>query len=325
MGLTREEVSQIAKDSVQEFLERIGRYPVAYKEPSTIAQGLQDSMIEEKTAAAWYRKRAQHATMQPERDQKTSALYEHLAADEDHHYYELVKRLREIVPPDPRIADIFEAIHGHPPTEAELENASDIQKAIKRTFEWMVELEDIYGRPLTELEREGEIIKRQLEEPTPTLKSINAAVAAEGFEERLYRAAMSDGGYYYWSDGDAAGFYKSGIYGWKLPGSKINAWVNDLKERKAEYARRHSSGTKSISEGSLAEVDADPYLTHNPPLTQESEGRTWHMHMSFRKRAEADEEARELRESGESADLQKYRVKVFPWDYGYAVYESWVE
>jgi len=96
MPLLREEIEQIAKSSAQAVLEGLHRYSVDYKEPETIEQGLQDSMIEERTAADWYRKRAEHATVQGERDQRTSALYEHIATEEDRHYDEFKARLQEL-------------------------------------------------------------------------------------------------------------------------------------------------------------------------------------------------------------------------------------
>ena len=96
MALSREEIEQIAKSTAQSVLEGLHRYTVAYKEPETIEQGLQDSMIEERTAADWYRKRAEHATVRGERDQRTSALYEHIADEEDRHYDEFNARLQEL-------------------------------------------------------------------------------------------------------------------------------------------------------------------------------------------------------------------------------------
>ena len=95
MPLSREEVEQIAKSSAQTVLEGLHRYTVAYKEPDSIEQGLQDSMIEERTAADWYRKRAEHAAIAPI-DSKTFNLYRHIAEEEDRHYDELNARLQEV-------------------------------------------------------------------------------------------------------------------------------------------------------------------------------------------------------------------------------------
>ena len=97
MPLSREEVEQIAKSSAQTVLEGLHRYAVAYKEPETIEQGLQDSMIEERTAADWYRKRADNASIAPI-DSKTFNLYRHIAEEEDRHYDELNARLQQINP-----------------------------------------------------------------------------------------------------------------------------------------------------------------------------------------------------------------------------------
>jgi len=97
MPLSREEIVDIAKSTAQAVLEGLHRYTVAYKEPETIEQGLQDSMIEERTAADWYHKRAEHTTTHSyPRDQRTSALYEHIATEEDRHYDELNTRLQEL-------------------------------------------------------------------------------------------------------------------------------------------------------------------------------------------------------------------------------------
>jgi len=97
MSLSREEIEQIARSTAQTVLEGLHRYTVAFKKPETIEQGLQESMIEERTAADWYRKRSAHATTYGGgRDQRTSALYDHIAAEEDHHYDELNARLQEL-------------------------------------------------------------------------------------------------------------------------------------------------------------------------------------------------------------------------------------
>lgn len=94
MALSREEVEQIAKSAAQTVLQGLHRYAVDYKEPGTIEQGLQDSMIEERTAADWYRKRAGNAEAKD--DLLTAALYQTLTYEEDHHYNELNDRLQEL-------------------------------------------------------------------------------------------------------------------------------------------------------------------------------------------------------------------------------------
>jgi len=95
MPLSREEITQIAKSTAQTVLEGLHRYAVAYKEPETIEQGLQDSMIEERTAYDWYRKRAEHAEHKLNSFQ-TADLYRHISEEEDRHYNELEQWLRVI-------------------------------------------------------------------------------------------------------------------------------------------------------------------------------------------------------------------------------------
>lgn len=92
MPLSEDEIKEIAKASAQTVLEGLHRYAVAYKEPETIEQGLQDSMVEERTAADWYRNRAQNAA-DYYADAKTIALYQDIAVDEDEHYDRFKKRL----------------------------------------------------------------------------------------------------------------------------------------------------------------------------------------------------------------------------------------
>lgn len=84
MALNREEIEQIARSTAQAVLEGLHRYAVDYKEPESIEQGLQDSMIEERTAADWYRKRAKNAAEQAVFSVET--LYKSIAVDEDEHY-----------------------------------------------------------------------------------------------------------------------------------------------------------------------------------------------------------------------------------------------
>jgi hypothetical protein len=86
MGLSREEIEAIGSSIAQDVLENIHRYTVEYKEPKSIAQGLQDSMVEEKTADDWYMKRAKHA--REHGDENTAGLYEHIAGEERNHYEE---------------------------------------------------------------------------------------------------------------------------------------------------------------------------------------------------------------------------------------------
>lgn len=59
----------------------------------------------------------------------------------------------------------------------------------------------------------------------------------------------------------------------------------------------------------------DEYMMSNPPNRIERGGKTYDIHMSFRTKREADEEAKDMRDSF-------HKVKVFPWRLGYAVYEE---
>ena len=59
----------------------------------------------------------------------------------------------------------------------------------------------------------------------------------------------------------------------------------------------------------------DEYMTSTPPSRIEHGGKDYMIHMSFRIKREADEEARDLRDSG-------YKAKVFPWKRWWAVYEE---
>jgi rubrerythrin len=95
MSLSVEEITQIAQKSAQTVLEGLHRYAVDYKEPATVEQGLQDSMVEEKTAADWYRRRAKNAA-DLHVDGETMALYQDIAVDEDEHYDRFQKRLQQL-------------------------------------------------------------------------------------------------------------------------------------------------------------------------------------------------------------------------------------
>lgn len=91
MGLSRADVEAIGQATAQIVVEQLHRYSVKYQDPITIVEGLQDSMIEESTAAAWYRKRATDA--QQKNDPTTAELYEHIAKEEDQHHQEFKARL----------------------------------------------------------------------------------------------------------------------------------------------------------------------------------------------------------------------------------------
>lgn len=97
MALSTEEITQIANVSAQRVLEGLHRFAVEYKEPATIEQGLRDSMVEEKTAADWYRRRAAHAKfvrVAGHIEPTVPLLYEHIAKEEDRHYRQLEEALR---------------------------------------------------------------------------------------------------------------------------------------------------------------------------------------------------------------------------------------
>lgn len=70
------------------------------------------------------------------------------------------------------------------------------------------------------------------------LNGINEAVKALGYNERLYRADQSDGGYYYWGDGNAPGFDESGVYGSRLRDMTVGEWIQDLRDRRKKYFER---------------------------------------------------------------------------------------
>jgi rubrerythrin len=95
MGLPREEVEGIAQACAQQVLDGIHRYAVDYKEPQTIVEGLRDSMVEEKTAVDWYRRRGMDARLKG--DTETANLYEHVAREEDEHYQEFQERVNALI------------------------------------------------------------------------------------------------------------------------------------------------------------------------------------------------------------------------------------
>jgi rubrerythrin len=99
MGLSREEVVAIAQETAQKVLEGMHRYAVNYKPPETIEEGLSDSMIEERTAADWYRRRGMDARLKG--DTVTADLYEHIAKEEEQHYQEFQERVDALVPAMP--------------------------------------------------------------------------------------------------------------------------------------------------------------------------------------------------------------------------------
>jgi len=94
MAISREEIGRIAEASANELINNLHRYALTYRNPTTIPQGLNQSMGEELTAANWYRQRARHALSLG--DKKTADLYEHIAREEDEHYISFNQRLDQI-------------------------------------------------------------------------------------------------------------------------------------------------------------------------------------------------------------------------------------
>jgi rubrerythrin len=96
MELSRDEVVQIAQEAAQKVLEEMHRYPVQYEVPADIEDGLRQSMIEESTAANWYRRRGMDARLKG--DTTTADLYEHIAQEEDQHHQEFKVRADAVIP-----------------------------------------------------------------------------------------------------------------------------------------------------------------------------------------------------------------------------------
>jgi rubrerythrin len=83
MALSREEIEQIA-------FRIAGTIVGVYREPTSVADGLSQSMLEEAVAGNFYRRRAESA------DPETAKLYRHIASEEDGHLEEFAKRLNEV-------------------------------------------------------------------------------------------------------------------------------------------------------------------------------------------------------------------------------------
>ena len=94
MGLSREEIAEIAKTTAQEVVNNLHRYAVTYEEPKTVEEGLVQSRGEELTAADWYDRRANHALL--EGDDVSYELYQHIANEERQHYDEFGHRLHSL-------------------------------------------------------------------------------------------------------------------------------------------------------------------------------------------------------------------------------------
>ena len=93
MALSREEIRDIGIATAQHVLEGLGRYTKDYVPPSSIPQGLRDSMIEERTAGDWYRRRANMAKQLGDMD--TVAVYQEVIKDEEEHYFKFGELLQE--------------------------------------------------------------------------------------------------------------------------------------------------------------------------------------------------------------------------------------
>ena len=90
--------------------------------------------------------------------------------------------------------------------------------------------------------------------------------------------------------------------------------ASEESDHAMEYLARGLELAGEVNPAERRKRDLSGYESHNPPTTIVENGITWHIHMSFITRKEAEEEAMGM-QSAES------RFKVFPWDYGYAVYE----
>jgi rubrerythrin len=91
MEMTRDEITEVARASAQEVINMLHRYQLAYQEPKTVLEGIQQAMGEELTAANWYRRRAINARLK-HGDEESAKVYEEVAADEDDHYVLFSKR-----------------------------------------------------------------------------------------------------------------------------------------------------------------------------------------------------------------------------------------
>lgn len=65
-----------------------------------------------------------------------------------------------------------------------------------------------------------------------TTRTVNAAVKAAGYAERLVRHDGPGGRYYYWTDGDAARFYSASVYTSDVAALTVEQWIADLKRRR---------------------------------------------------------------------------------------------
>jgi rubrerythrin len=91
MVMTRDEITEVARATAQEVINQLHSYQIAYQDPKTVLEGLQQSMGEELTAGNWYRRRAINARLK-HGDEETAKIYEEIAGDEDSHYVLFSKR-----------------------------------------------------------------------------------------------------------------------------------------------------------------------------------------------------------------------------------------
>ena len=94
MELTTDQVAEIARIQAQMVVNKLHRYAKTFEPPHNTAEGLEDSMGEELTAAFWYRERARHARQTG--DDQTARLYEQIASEEDEHYREFNARADQL-------------------------------------------------------------------------------------------------------------------------------------------------------------------------------------------------------------------------------------
>ena len=89
MALSREEIAEIAQEVAREVIAKTD-----YHDPPSIEAGIVTSMTEEVLASASYTLRAIHAS--DNGDDETSALYEHIAAEEGKHLKDFESRLHKV-------------------------------------------------------------------------------------------------------------------------------------------------------------------------------------------------------------------------------------
>jgi rubrerythrin len=94
MQLSKEDIAEIAKVTAQAVIKAVREDKPIYHVPTSVQEGLEDSMEEELTASMWYQLRARHAAEHGFHD--TAKLYNHIASEESLHYEELSKRLIEM-------------------------------------------------------------------------------------------------------------------------------------------------------------------------------------------------------------------------------------